>query len=89
MLTEADWQHWKPEHMAPYLDVAFKCFGPERLMIGSDWPVCSVAAHYSRAMSVVKDYLARCSAVEQEAVLGANAQRFSRLRPPQSPLQSL
>ena len=62
MVTEADWQHWKPEHMAPYLDVAFKCFGPKRLMIGSDWPVCAVAAPYSRAMSVVKDYLAGYSA---------------------------
>ena len=70
MVTEADWQHWKPEHMAPYLDVAFKCFGPERLMIGSDWPVCSVAAPYSRAMSVVKDYLARFSDADLEAVLG-------------------
>jgi L-fuconolactonase len=89
MVTEADRQHWRPEHMAPYLDVAFKCFGPERLMIGSDWPVCSVAAPYSRAMSVVKDYLARCSAADQEAVLGGNAQRFWKLKPPQSPLQSL
>ena len=85
MLTEADWQHWKPEHMAPYLDVAFKCFGPERLMIGSDWPVCSVAAPYSRAMSVVKDYLAHCSAADHEAVLGGNAQRFWKLKPPLSP----
>ena len=50
MVTEADWQHWKPEHMTPYLDVAFECFGPERLMIGSDWPVCTVAASYGRAM---------------------------------------
>jgi L-fuconolactonase len=71
--------------MAPYLDVAFKCFGPERLMIGSDWPVCSVAAPYSRAMSVVKDYLAHCSAADHEAVLGGNAQRFWKLKPPLSP----
>ena len=44
MVTEADWQRWKPENMTPYLDVAFECFGPKRLMIGSDWPVCTVAA---------------------------------------------
>jgi L-fuconolactonase len=82
MVTEADWQHWKPEHMEPYLDVAFKCFGPQRLMIGSDWPVCAVAAPYSRAMSVVKDYLTRFSVADQEAVLGGNAQRFWKLKPP-------
>lgn len=89
MVTEADWQHWKPEHMAPYLDVAFKCFGPERLMIGSDWPVCAVAAPHSRAMSVVKNYLVRFSAAHQEAVLGGNAQRFWKLKPPQLPVRSL
>jgi L-fuconolactonase len=79
MVTEADWQHWQPEHLTPILDVAFKCFGPQRLMIGSDWPVCSVAAPYSRAMRVVKDYLAGFSAADREAVLGGNAQRFWKL----------
>jgi len=84
MVTEADWQHWKPEHMAPYLDVAFRCFGPQRLMIGSDWPVCAVAAPYSLAMNVVKNYLASFSDADREAVLGGNAQRFWKLKPPQS-----
>jgi L-fuconolactonase len=82
MVTEADWQHWKPDHMAPYLDVAFKCFGPERLMIGSDWPVCAVAAPHSRVMSVVKDYLTGFSDADRQAVLGGNAQRFWKLMPP-------
>ena len=59
MVTEADWQHWQPADMTPYLDVAFECFGPERLMIGSDWPVCTVAASYARTMQLVKDYLGR------------------------------
>ncbi len=40
LVTEDDWQNWKPEHIAPYMDVAFESFGPSRLMIGSDWPVC-------------------------------------------------
>ena len=39
LVTEDDWQNWKPEHIAPYMDVAFESFGPSRLMIGSDWPV--------------------------------------------------
>lgn len=67
--------------MAPYLDVAFECFGPPRLMVGSDWPVCNVAASYSRAVGVVKDYLGPHSIHEQETVLGENAQRFWKLKP--------
>jgi L-fuconolactonase len=82
LVTEADWNHWRPDDMAPYLDVAFDAFGPERLMIGSDWPVCSVAASYGRAMGVVKHYLGHLSTEAQEAVLGGNAQRFWRLKLP-------
>ena len=82
LVTEADWQQWKPEHIVPYLDVAVECFGVERLMIGSDWPVCTVAASYSRAMAVVKDYIDRQSLPAQEAILGGNAQRFWKLKPP-------
>jgi L-fuconolactonase len=54
LVTEADWQLWKPEQIIPFLDVAFESFGPDRLMIGSDWPVCLVAASYERAVEVVK-----------------------------------
>src|SRR2546427_9104196 len=57
LVTEADWQTWKPEDIRPYLDVAFECFGPRRLMIGSDWPVCTVAASYRRGGDGVEDYL--------------------------------
>jgi L-fuconolactonase len=85
LVTEADWLHWKPEDMTPYLDVAFESFGSQRLMIGSDWPVCTVAASYGRAMGVVKDYLGRYSIQVQEAVLGGNAQRFWKLGPPLPP----
>jgi L-fuconolactonase len=80
MVTEADWQSWKPEHMKPYLDIAFDCFGPERLMIGSDWPVCTVAASYSRTMNIVLEYLGNHSTEAREAVLGANAARFWKLK---------
>jgi L-fuconolactonase len=79
LVTEADWRGWPPEQIRPYLDVAFDCFGPERLMIGSDWPVCTLAAGYRRAMGVVMDYLKDRSQAEQDAVLGGNAQRFWRL----------
>ena len=79
LVTEADWAAWKPEQLRPYLDVAFDCFGPNRLMIGSDWPVCTVASDYARTMAVVVEYMADRSAHERDAVLGGNAQRFWNL----------
>ena len=48
LVTEADWASWTPAQLRPYLDAALECFGPSRLMIGSDWPVCLVAASYAR-----------------------------------------
>lgn len=81
LVTEADWQHWKPEQIIPFLDVAFESFGADRLMIGSDWPVCLVAASYPRAIEVVKDYLLERRPDCRAGVLGGNAQRFWRLTP--------
>lgn len=79
LVTEADWQRWTPEQIVPYLDVAFKAFGPERLMIGSDWPVCLVAASYRSVVSSVQEWLQHFPARTQEAILGGNAQRFWKL----------
>jgi L-fuconolactonase len=80
LVTEADWQRWKPEDITPYIDIAFEAFGASRLMIGSDWPVCLVAGSYSRTMDVVKEYLKRHPAEIREAVLGENACRFWKLK---------
>jgi len=79
MVTEADWNAWKPEHFAPYLEVALEAFGPERLMIGSDWPVCKVAAGYSQVMGLVIDFLDQYPREALESILGGTAQRFWRL----------
>ena len=79
LVTEADWKNWKAEQITPYIDTAFEAFGPERLMIGSDWPVCLVASTYGRVMDIVKIYLAQYSSEIQEGVLGGNAQRFWKL----------
>jgi L-fuconolactonase len=78
LVTEADWRHWTPVQITPYLDIALECFGPDRLMIGSDWPVCLVAASYSRAIELVKTYIAQRSPQSLSAVLGGNAARFYR-----------
>jgi L-fuconolactonase len=79
LVTEADWRHWSPEQITPFLDVAFESFGPDRLMIGSDWPVCLVAASYARAVEVIKSYLLQKKPECQDRVLGGNAERFWRL----------
>ena len=79
MVTEADWRNWKPQDIKPYLDVAMECFGPERLMIGSDWPVCTVAASYTEVMNVVSDYLSGYPQAVRNAVLGGNAVKFWNL----------
>jgi L-fuconolactonase len=80
LVTEADWQDWTPDQITPYLDVAIEAFGPERLMIGSDWPVCLVAGSYQRVISLVGDYLRNLPAAAQQAVMGGNAQRFWRIK---------
>jgi L-fuconolactonase len=79
MVTEADWKNWKAEHFRPYLETAFEAFGPDRLMIGSDWPVCKVAGSYGQVMSVVVDFLNQHTPDAREKILGGNAQRFWRL----------
>ena len=81
LVTEADWQRWTPEQLRPCFDIAFDAFGADRLMIGSDWPVCTVAATYGRVMGVVTEYLAGRAPPERDVVLGGNAQRFWNLRP--------
>jgi L-fuconolactonase len=79
MVTEADWKNWSKETFFPYLDELFETFGPERLMYGSDWPVCLVAAAYEKQLEIVADYLDRLSPREKKLVMGENAIRFYNL----------
>lgn len=87
LVTEADWEAWTPVQIRPYLDVAFDAFGADRLIAGSDWPVCTVAADYTRTLALVEDYVNERPAADRDAVLGGNARRFWRLPPVASPLQ--
>jgi L-fuconolactonase len=75
LVTEADWQHWTPAALRPYLETAIDAFGPARLMIGSDWPVCTVAASYRQVVQLVEDVIAGWSPTERDAVLGGTARR--------------
>ena len=79
MVTEADWNSWRPADLRPYLDVCLEAFGPERLMLGSDWPVCTCAADYGSVAAVVTGYVSALSPAEQDAVLGATCVRFYSL----------
>jgi L-fuconolactonase len=76
LVTEADWHGWRPEDFRPYLDVVFDAFGPERLMFGSDWPVCLVASSYAGVKKLVMDYLVYFSDADRAKVLGETAARF-------------
>lgn len=79
MVTEADWNNWEKEDFSPYLDVALEAFGSKRLMFGSDWPVCLVAASYKHVLLIAKEYFSALSADEQDAFWGGNATRFYNL----------
>lgn len=79
MVTEADWYNWKNEDFTPYLDAVVETFGTDRIMFGSDWPVCLVAASYERMLGLVQNYFASFSKDEQDAFFGGNAIQFYNL----------
>ncbi|MGA7110778.1 MAG: amidohydrolase family protein [Terracidiphilus sp.] len=72
MVTEAKWKQWRPDEFTPYLDAVFEAFGASRLMIGSDWPVCTLSSSYSETIGIVLNYTAQLSADQRDAVLGGN-----------------
>lgn len=76
MVTEADWRRWKEADFKPYLDVVFEAFGADRLMFGSDWPVCLLAASYGEVRDIVENYVCNLSQAEKQKIFGLNATRF-------------
>lgn len=77
--TEVPGWHWTPELLRPYFDEVLDAFGPDRLMFGSDWPVCLVATDYARWHGFVVECLASLSPNERDAILGGTAATFYRL----------
>lgn len=73
MVTEADCLNWKEEDFKPYIETILDAFGTDRLMIGSDWPVCLLAGSYEDIMGIPVKYLTGLSIHERNAVLGLNA----------------
>lgn len=81
LVTEADRRSWQPTDLHPYVDTVVEAFGTERLMIGSDWPVCTLAASYADAMGAMTACLRDLSAREQALVLGRNAESWYGIAP--------
>lgn len=79
MVTEAAWNGWKKEDFKPYIDTVVETFGTDRIMFGSDWPVCSVAASYDEVVGIVEDYFSSFPQDEQEKIFGLNAIAFYNL----------
>jgi len=73
LVTEADYQAWTKSELRLYFDVVLEAFGPERLMFGSDWPVCLVACDYAQWHQIVLDWVMELSAKEQSQILGGTA----------------
>jgi L-fuconolactonase len=80
MVTEADWRNSKPEDFKPYLDVVFEAFGADRLMFGSDWPVCLVAASYRQVKQLIEDYVKGYSQADKDKIFGGTAAGFYGLK---------
>ena len=80
MVTEADWYNRQPEDCKPYIDIVIELFGPERLLIGSDWPVCTLAADYHSVIDLVKLSIRELPEQSQLDILGRNCIRLYNLR---------
>lgn len=80
MVTEADWTHWSPASLQPYFQAALEAFGPSRLMLGSDWPVLTLACPYGKWWRMVEDWIAPLTASERQQILGGVATNVYRLQ---------
>ncbi len=79
MVTEADYDNWKQADFVPYIDAVVEAFGLKRLMFGSDWPVCLLAASYDETLNITKEYFHSFSLTEQADFFGNNAVTFYNL----------
>ncbi|MBI4657437.1 MAG: amidohydrolase family protein [Verrucomicrobia bacterium] len=81
LVTEAQWKTWKPDDFSPYLDVVCEAFGEDRLMVGSDWPVCLLSAEYEEVMALVGDYFGGHREDRRKKIFGENALKCYGIEP--------
>ena len=79
MVTEANWLHWKTSDFKPFLETALEAFGSQRLLYGSDWPVCLLSADYEQQLQIIKQFIDPLSPSEKKLIMGENAVRFYHL----------
>lgn len=79
MVTEADWKNWKVNDFFPYMDVVIEAFGEDRVMFGSDWPVCLLSGKYNQVMLILEQYLEGLPLAAREKIWAKNADKFYRL----------
>ena len=79
MVTEADWEAWQPADLKPYIDQAIEAFSPSRLMFGSDWPVCELAASYEQVHDALAENIATLTTAEQSEIFAGTARRYYEL----------
>ncbi|MFB4268190.1 amidohydrolase family protein [Nonomuraea sp. GTA35] len=79
MVTEADWDSWRTSDLRPYAETVLGAFGPERVMFGSDWPVCLLAAGYDQVVSAADELCAGLSESERAEVFAGTARRAYKL----------
>jgi L-fuconolactonase len=79
LVTEADWRTWQVDDLGPFVRHAVEVFSPSRLMFGSDWPVCLLAAPYERVVETARSLTAELSETERGQLFGGTARAFYRL----------
>ncbi|WP_010134030.1 amidohydrolase family protein [Ochrovirga pacifica] len=79
MITEADYKTWTPKQLEPYMQLVLEAFGAQKIMYGSDWPVCLVAGNYTQVKETVTNFIANLSSQEQATIMGENAIKFYNL----------
>jgi L-fuconolactonase len=79
LVTEADWGSWTLDDLRPYMDAALEAFGAERLMAGSDWPVCLLASGYGQWWDTLREWAVRLDEDERKQIFGLIAKRVYRL----------
>jgi len=79
LITEADLNHWKPEEITPYIDIVFNAFGEDRVLFGSDWPVCLLAGSYDEVVALISNYSRDFSDQTKAKLFGENAARIYQL----------
>ncbi|HEY4967479.1 MAG TPA: amidohydrolase family protein [Puia sp.] len=79
LVNEADWEYWEHQDFRPYIDAVVEAFGTKRIMFGSDWPVCLLAATYDQVKDITDDYFYSFTTTEQADFFGNNAKTFYKL----------